>query len=69
MKIRYAFEVLGHVDERNQLRYVVLGQYELGQGFSAAWGRVCSAHVILNFVKVAEIWVGEQDGANGVQIV
>lgn len=69
MEIRYAFEVFGHVDERNQFRYVILSKDEFGEGFSPPWSRVCGAHVVFNLVKVAEVWVWEKYGTNMVQIV
>lgn len=69
VEVGQTFEVFCHVHQRYQLRYVVLGEDELGQSFSAAWGRVCGAHVILDLVEIAEVGGGEEYRADVVDVV
>jgi len=69
VEVGQAFEVFCHVHQRYQLRYVVLGEDELGQSFAAAWCRVCGAHMILNLVQIAEVGGGEENGADMIDVV
>jgi hypothetical protein len=69
VQVRYTLKVLSHVNERYKQRNVFVGEDKLCQSLTTAGRRVGGAHVVFDFVEIAEVGRGQHNGGNVVEVI